>query len=181
MQSIDVRKTLRVKSEVSLVVLDARVHYVCPRGSPRRGCVGAPVEGPMSVRKIGYANGYDWATPSECPERIRRIPGFQLWTPATKSSIAVLSPRSLFTMSPSASTLKGFLFPGTELTARLACSNRTARWSRVPVGSTEHRSILDNTRFESRRQFGRRYHLLPCKTGKNCWVNSRDRIRPLLL
>ena len=49
-----VRKHLRVKSEVGLVVLDARVHQVCPHDSPRRGCVGAPVEGPMSVRKGGY-------------------------------------------------------------------------------------------------------------------------------
>ena len=51
---IYVRKHLRVKSEVGLVVLDARVHQVCPQDSPRRGCVGAPVEGPMSVRKRGY-------------------------------------------------------------------------------------------------------------------------------
>ncbi len=54
MLSIYVSKYLCVKSEVGLVVLDARVHQVCPHDSPRRGCVGAPVEGPMSVRKRGY-------------------------------------------------------------------------------------------------------------------------------
>src|SRR5437016_867675 len=54
MLSIYVRKYLRVKSEVGLVVWDARVHQVGPHDSPRRGCVGGPVEGPMSVRKRGY-------------------------------------------------------------------------------------------------------------------------------
>src|SRR5262249_33866094 len=44
----------RVKSEVGLVVLDARVHRVSPHDTSRSGCVGAPIEGPMSVRKSGY-------------------------------------------------------------------------------------------------------------------------------
>ena len=51
MLPIYVSKNLRVKSEVGLVVLDVRVHQVCPHDSPRRGCVGALVDGPMSVRK----------------------------------------------------------------------------------------------------------------------------------
>ena len=64
MLSIYVRKHLRVKSEVSLIVLDAWVHQVCPHDSPRRGM----------------------------PERIRRIPAFQLWTLERRRSIAVFSP-----------------------------------------------------------------------------------------
>ncbi len=46
MLSMYVSKHLCVKSEVGLVDLDARVHQVCPHDSPRRGCVGAPVDGP---------------------------------------------------------------------------------------------------------------------------------------
>ena len=37
MLSIYVRKHLRVKSELGLVVEDARLHQVCPHDSPRRG------------------------------------------------------------------------------------------------------------------------------------------------
>ena len=47
MLPIYVSKPLRVKSEVGLVVWDARVHQVCPHDSTRRGCAGAPVDGPM--------------------------------------------------------------------------------------------------------------------------------------
>jgi hypothetical protein len=35
-------------------------------------------------RKVVIASGYDGATASGCPESIRRIPAFQLWTPAKK-------------------------------------------------------------------------------------------------
>lgn len=54
MLAIYVSKHLRIKSEVGLVLLDVRVHQVCPHDTPRSGCVGASVDGPMSVRKRGY-------------------------------------------------------------------------------------------------------------------------------
>src|SRR5467141_4134702 len=49
------KKTLtrQVRSGL-LSSMDAQVHQVSPHDTPRRGCVGAPVEGPMSVRKSGY-------------------------------------------------------------------------------------------------------------------------------
>src|SRR5712692_5598855 len=53
--AVNIRKetlTLQVRSRPFF--LDARVHQVSPHDTPRSGCVGAPLDGPMSVRKSGY-------------------------------------------------------------------------------------------------------------------------------
>jgi hypothetical protein len=87
------REFQRGKSEVDLVVLDTRVPQVCANDSPRSGCIKAQSRDRDLFGKAALATGYDGATPSECRERIRRLPAFKLLMPARKSSNGVLSPR----------------------------------------------------------------------------------------
>jgi hypothetical protein len=56
MPLIYVRKTLRVKSEAHLVILDARFQQVSPRDTPQSEYVGAVVDGPMCLALLSQAD-----------------------------------------------------------------------------------------------------------------------------
>ena len=127
------------------------------RATARRASVSSTE---MSENRILGSNAYSHCQPIavENREAIRTTSmmddcNARALTPMRKSSIAVLSSRLFSELSPSARMSKGFLIVGTKDTTRNSCSTRTGHWSDVLGESTELLSLLDNTRFKSRRQF----------------------------